>query len=352
MGTEKISELIISFDASIMDALKQMDIIKKKILFVFKNDHFLTILTIGDIQRAIIAGLNITDKICNVSASNKVYAAPDEDIESLRSKMEKLRTDYMPVVDKDGELVDVILWQDIMQHDSKIAREKIDIPVVIMAGGLGMRLRPITNVIPKPLIPIGEKTILESILDQFVDIGCNKFYISVNYKFDLIQYYLNQLPKKYNIDFVKEDIPLGTIGSVAMLKDKIDKPFFVTNCDILINQDYRDVYDYHMNNNNDITVVTALKSYSIPYGVISTSEGGILTEIQEKPDVAYQINTGVYILNPEVIEDIPENELFHITHLIEKIRKKGGKIGCFPVSDGSWTDIGEWDQYLKLIDVL
>lgn len=351
MDINKIQELVIPSDASILDALKQMDSVKKKILFVFEKEQFLTIITIGDIQRAIIAGHNINDKITEISKSNKIYATPGEDIEQLRMKMSKLRTDVMPVVDSHDNLVDVIFWKEIMNQDSQIIREKIDIPVVIMAGGLGTRLRPITNVIPKPLIPVGDKTILETIMNQFIGIGCKKFYISVNYKFDIIKYYLNQLPEEYDIEFVKEDRPLGTVGSVALLKGKINTPFFITNCDTLINQDYRDIYEYHVKSQNDITIVTALKSYAIPYGVVETAEGGVLVDIHEKPEMAYQINTGVYILNAEMIDEIPENEFFHITKLVEKIREKGGKIGCFPVSDGSWTDIGEWDQYLKLIDV-
>ena len=221
-----------------------------------------------------------------------------------------------------------------------------------MAGGKGTRLKPLTYVIPKPLIPIGEKTILEEIMDQFEEIGCKKFYMSVNYKYDMIEFYLNQLDKDYDISFFREEKPLGTIGSVSLLKDKITTPFFVSNCDILIDQDYRDVYEYHKENNNDLTIVTAVKSHRIPYGVITTGENGIMAGLSEKPENTYMINTGVYILNPELINEIPENEFFHITHLMDKIRARGGRIGCFPVSEKSWTDIGEWPEYLKMIDVL
>ena len=351
MFIEKIKDLVVSPDTTILDAMKHMDKIKKKILFIFDKDLFLSILTVGDIQRAIIAGRALNEAVLNIPSTNKVYASPDEGIDVVRDKMIKLRADYMPVIDDEGNLTDVILWKEINQQGSEKRREKIDLPVVIMAGGLGTRLRPITNVIPKPLIPLGEKTILESIMDQFMEIGCHKFYLSVNYKYDMLNYYVRQLPKQYDIEYVREDQPLGTIGSVSLLRGKLQTPFFVSNCDALINQDYRDVYEYHVKNENDMTIVTALKSYSIPYGVIETTEGGVLTGIQEKPEMAYQINTGVYILNPQLVDEIPPNEFFHITHLMEKIRKKGGRIGCFPVSDGSWIDIGEWDKYLRLIDV-
>ena len=135
------------------------------------------------------------------------------------------------------------------------------------------------------------------------------------------------------------------------MKDKISTPFFVSNCDIVIDQDYRDVYEYHVNNGNDITIVTAVKSHSIPYGVISTGENGLMEGLSEKPETTYMINTGVYILNPELIAEIPEGEFFHITHLMEKVRARGGKVGCFPVSNGAWRDMGEWPEYLKMINV-
>ena len=220
-----------------------------------------------------------------------------------------------------------------------------------MAGGKGTRLKPLTNVIPKPLVPVGEKTILEEIMDQFESIGCMEFYMSVNYKYDMLEFYLNQLEHNYNINFFKEEKPLGTIGSVSLLKDKINTPFFVSNCDILIDQDFRDVYDYHVENKNDITIITAVKNFQIPYGVIETTTNGVMTGLTEKPEFNYMINTGVYVLQPDLIYEIPENEFFHITHLMEKVRTKGGRIGCFPVSENSWRDIGEWDEYLKLIRV-
>ena len=188
-------------------------------------------------------------------------------------------------------------------------------------------------------------------MDQFETIGCSKFYMSVNYKYEILRFYLEKLEHHYDIEFFKEDKPLGTIGSVALLKDKISTPFFVSNCDILIDQDYRDVYDYHRENKNDITIVTAVKSHRIPYGVIETGNNGVMRGLTEKPELTYRINTGVYILHRELIYESPENQFFHITDLMDKVREKGGRIGCFPVTEKSWTDIGEWDEYLKLIKV-
>lgn len=331
--------------------MQLMDEISAKLLFVFEEKVFLGLLTIGDLQRAIIKSIPTTARVREILDMNKVYASVHESRESISRKMRRMRAECMPIIGAPGELVDVVFWRDLFQGAEQPDRKKIDLPVVIMAGGKGTRLKPLTNVIPKPLIPIGDKTILEKIMDQFQNIGCQKFYMSVNYKYDILQFYLSRLEHQYDVDFFMEDKPLGTIGSVSLLKDKILTPFFVSNCDILIDQDYRDVYEYHVQNKNELTIVAAVKSQSIPYGVIETSENGILKEIKEKPQNTYLINTGVYLLNPELIAEIPEGEFYHITHLMDKIRARGGRIGCFPVSENSWTDIGEWPEYLKLINI-
>lgn len=349
----KIQSRVIQYSTPILDALKKMDAEKCKLLFVFEKELFKSILTIGDIQRAIIKAVDLSSPVSSIVDSKKIFASDTENIDSIKEKMRRLRAECMPVVDKNGNLVDVVFWKDAFSGNSDFeTREKINLPVVIMAGGKGTRLKPITNVIPKPLIPIGDKTILEEIMDQFENIGCMQFYMSVNYKSDMMRFYLDQLDHRYSIEFFEESKPLGTIGSVSLLKGKINTPFFVSNCDIMIDQDYRDVYDYHKQNKNDLTIVTAVKSIRIPYGVIDTGDDGLMTGLREKPEITYMINTGVYLLNPELIEEIPEGEFFHITHLMEKVKARSGRVGCFPVSEGSWRDMGEWPEYLKMIKVL
>lgn len=349
---DKIKDRTISPSASLLGAMKRMDEIRSKMLFVFDEEQFEGIFTIGDIQRAIIKNLSLDLPISVIIDRNKTYVKPNEDYNMVRSKMLSLRAECMPVVDDNGNLVDVYLWEDFFKHSEQQHRKKINLPVVIMAGGKGTRLKPLTNVIPKPLVPVGDKTILEVIMDQFEEIGCHKFYMSVNYKADMMKYYLSQLDHHYDTEFFVEDKPLGTIGSVSLLKGKINTPFFVSNCDSINEQDYRDVYDYHINNHNDMTIVTMVKSFKIPYGVIETGEDGLMVELKEKPEHTYMVNSGVYILNPDLINEIPEGEFFHITHLMEKVKARGGRVGCFPVSEESWKDMGEWKEYLKMIKVL
>lgn len=348
----KISNLIIAPSISLIEALKMMDSEHTKMLFIFDDEHFVSILTIGDIQRSIIKNVALSDKVETIIEEGKIYIHKDTPADEIKRIMVRERCQYMPIVDDAGEMIDVILWDEMFNVPQEVERDKVDLPVVIMAGGKGTRLKPITNVIPKPLVPVGDKTILEVIMDQFEGIGCHKFYMSVNYKADMMKYYLDQLPHKYDIEFFMEDKPLGTIGSVSLLKGKITTPFFVSNCDSINEQDYRDVYDYHVSNRNDLTIVTMVKTFKIPYGVIETGEDGLMTALSEKPELTYQVNTGVYILNPSCIDEIPEGEFFHITHLMEKIKARGGRVGCFPVSEHAWRDMGEWPEYLKMINVI
>jgi len=351
-NVEKIRDKIINADLTIISALKKMDEVKSKLLFIFDGNKFDCILTIGDIQRAIIRNVELSRSVSEILNRNKIYAKQHDSIEDIKSVMFKENIDCMPILNDEGEIVDVLFWTDVFQQTISEVREKIDVPVVIMAGGKGTRLKPITNVIPKPLVPVGDKTILEVIMDQFEGIGCQKFYMSVNYKADMMKYYLSQLPHKYDIEFFMEDKPLGTIGSVSLLKGRITTPFFVSNCDSINEQDYRDVYDYHVKNHNDMTIVTMVKSFKIPYGVIETGDDGLMIALHEKPEHTYMVNSGVYILNPELIDEIPEGKFFHITHLMEKVKARGGRVGCFPVSEDSWKDMGEWPEYLKMINVL
>ena len=351
---ESITKKIVDVSSTLIQTLKMMDEGFTKSLIVFDKQRFVGIITNGDLQRAIIANKAFDTPIGNlVDNSTKRYAHSGDDREQIKKWMIEKRAEFMPILDDEGNLADVIFWNDILSETAiEDNRSKIDLPVVIMAGGKGTRLKPITNVIPKPLVPVGDKTILEVIMDQFEGIGCHKFYMSVNYKADMMKYYLSQLEHQYDIEFFQEDKPLGTIGSVSLLKGKITTPFFVSNCDSINEQDYRDVYDYHVSNRNDLTIVTMVKTFKIPYGVIETGEDGLMTALSEKPELTYQVNTGVYILNPSCIEEIPEGEFFHITHLMEKIKARGGRVGCFPVSEHAWKDMGEWPEYLKMINVL
>jgi NDP-sugar pyrophosphorylase family protein len=316
---------------------------------VVDDNKFCGLISIGDIQRALLQGKSIHTEIREVLRSDCIIAKPEDSKEDIKKIMLSIRAEFMPVVNEQKEIVDVVFWKDIFESDKQIPLDQFDLPVVIMAGGYGSRVRPLTNVFPKPLLPIGDKSMLEEIFYRFFSHGSKRFYISVNYKAELIEYYLTNLSLPYSIEFFKEEKPLGTAGSLHLLKEKLDSTFFVSNCDILIDQDYAAILHYHKEQKNEITLVSALKNIDIPYGILNTGMNGILESLSEKPSFTFQINSGMYILEPSALNDIPENEFFHITHLIQKLMKENRKVGVFPVSEMSWLDMGSLDDYIKII---
>lgn len=346
-GIENIS---INKSATIISALKQMDAEKVKLLLVMNNDKFYSLLSIGDIQRAIIANVSLDSTVESILRQSVKVAKPSDDKDAIKATMKERRNDFMPIVDDDNNIVDVIFWGDISAYKETRIKSPFTLPVVIMAGGQGSRLRPLTNVLPKPLIPIGDQTMMEDIMDRFVECGCHEFYISVNYKADFIRRYFDNLDRpQYHLEYFQEDKPLGTAGSLHLLKDRINSSFFVSNCDIIIDEDYSEILNFHRESGNEVTVVAAMKTYSIPYGTLETGDGGQLLSLHEKPELTYKINTGMYILEPHLIKEIPSDRLYHITFLIEKLISENRKVGVFPINEGAWTDIGNWDEYMKYI---
>lgn len=344
----KIKNICIPHDAVIITALKQMDEIKHKLLIVIKDGKFFRLLSIGDIQRAIIKGVDMNSPITSILRDKTKVASVNDDMKIVKATMKERSNEFMPIVDDDNNLVDVIFWEDLFESQPTPRKSSLNLPVIIMAGGQGSRLRPLTNVLPKPLIPIGEQTMMEDIMDRFVDCGCKRFYISVNYKADTIKRYFDNLQgKPYEISYFQEDKPLGTAGSLHLLNGQINSTFFVSNCDIIIDDDYAEILKYHRDNRNEITIVAAIKNMSIPYGTLETKGEGLLADIKEKPNYTFKINTGMYILEPHLIDEIPVDEFYHITFLIEKLMKEGRRVGVYPINEGSWTDVGNWDEYLK-----
>ena len=343
--------LIIGAQDSILSALKQMDSINKKLLVVYSENKFKGLLSIGDIQRAIISNIPLDIAVSHIIRKNITIAHIDQSEKEIKELMLKYRMEFCPVIDYSGNMVRLIMWEELFQNEAPFSTEKFDLPIVIMAGGQGTRLKPLTNIIPKPLIPIGEKTFMEDIMDRFVKCGSNNFYVSVNYKADVIKHYFSTLrDSSYRINYFQENVPLGTAGSLTLMRDKIHTTFFVSNCDIIINEDYSQILKYHKENKNELTVVAALKNYPIAYGVLYTKENGLLDSIVEKPDLTFKINTGLYILEPNLLDEIPEGQFYHITSLIDKLRKENRRIGVFPVSEKSWIEVGNRNEYFSIIN--
>lgn len=344
---EKYSKYIIESSSTLIEALQLMDINDSKLLLVFENSKFKSIVSIGDLQRSLIKDNNFHIVIDKILRSNIKLAKISQSKDEIKKLMYEHRIEFMPIVNDKTELIDVLFWEDLEGKGIITSSIHDDLPVVIMAGGKGTRLQPITNIIPKPLVPIGDKSMVEIIMDSFKESGLSAFYMSVNYKADIIKYYLSEFKDIYNIEYFTETKPLGTAGSLKMLQNKIQTPFFVSNCDILVDQDYSEIYKYHVENGNELTAVAAVKTYTIPYGTMELSKNGLLKKLSEKPSNTVYVNAGLYILEPHLLNEIPDQEFYHITHLMEKIKNRGGKVGVFPVTEGAWMDIGEWNEYGK-----
>ncbi|MBN2214154.1 MAG: nucleotidyltransferase family protein [Bacteroidales bacterium] len=349
--SEKFRQRDIQPDKSLISALKQMDALDAKLLILVDNEKYVGLISAGDIQRAVINNTPLETPVINVIRKKNRVAKPEASFDSIRNMMMEYRMELCPVVNENNEILDIYFWEDIFKGINPKPKEQFNLPVVVMAGGVGSRLKPLTNVLPKALVPIGEKTMLEEIFERFVNYGCKDFYITLNYKAKLIEYYIRNLNLNHHIEFFNEEKPLGTAGSLYLMKGKINKTFFVSNCDIIIEQDYSEILNYHHENKNEITIVAALKNYFIPYGTIETGKNGKLLGLKEKPEITLKINSGMYILEPHLLDLIPENSFFHITQLINDIKIRNGKIGAFPVSEKSWKDIGDWDEYYKNLAV-
>ncbi len=346
----KLSDLFINESITIKETIKRLDETAKKILLVIEDNKLKGIVTDGDIRRWILKNGNLQELVSCIMNRSPKYIYENDRYYSKRFLKEKM-VEALPVVNKNKEVVDIVFWNDNFKNKLN-HYNKLQTPVVIMAGGKGTRLEPYTKILPKPLIPIGDTPIVERIIHRFIEYGCNKFHMTVNYKKNMIKAYFNELDKSYEINYIEENKPLGTAGSLSLLKQELTETFFVSNCDILIDANYSDILKHHKENENKITLVTSLKHYTIPYGVIEISATSEVENMIEKPDYNYLVNTGMYILEPEVLEDIPENTFFHITDLINHYIQNGKKIGIYPVSDKEWLDMGQFKEMENMIERL
>jgi dTDP-glucose pyrophosphorylase len=349
-----LRDLLVKPDIKILQAMNQLEVTEKKILFVVDDESRLVgTLTDGDIRRWILSQGRLDNTISEAFNKKPFYAPENFDLGELRKHMMEHNISCVPVVNKKGIITQLLFWENLFNGGlQKKKARAIELPVVVMAGGKGARLDPFTKVLPKPLIPIGDKTIIEVIIDSFVDYGVNQFYLSVNYKAKIIKSYFEELNPPYEIHYIEERKPLGTAGSLKSLHRKLNSSCLVTNCDIIIKTDYAELVDFHMQKKNDVTIVASLKNYPIPYGVCEIENGGALAKLTEKPEYNFLVNTGMYVLQAQTLELIPDNEFFHITQLIDSVKENGGKIGVFPISENAWLDIGQWAEYQKAIKQL
>ncbi|WP_303866855.1 sugar phosphate nucleotidyltransferase [Acetobacterium wieringae] len=335
----KIEDFLIDENKSLLEAMSQLENAARKVLFVTKKGQFVAALTDGDVRRWILKKGSLDAKVKELANYKPKYLNESEK-DKAKEYLKQNFIEGVPIVDEDHNIISIIIW-----NDEKVEKKNIlNIPVVIMAGGLGTRLYPYTKILPKPLIPVGEIPIVEHIINRFVKNGCSEFYLILNYKKNMIKAYFNDLDKVYQLNYIDETKLLGTGGGLSLLKGKITSTFILSNCDILIDEDYQKILNFHKKQGNFITMICSMKRIRIPYGVVEISETGEIEVMKEKPEISVFVNTGMYVVDGRVVVEIQEDREMGFPDIIEKYRNQGEKIGIFPISENSWLDMGQLDE--------
>ncbi|GAU77777.1 nucleotidyltransferase family protein [Fusibacter sp. 3D3] len=346
-----INSLIISVDMTIIQAIQKIDITSRKILIVAEDNRLIAgVVTDGDIRRWILKSGDMNSSVSYIMNPNPIVVQDGEEKKAFEI-MKNRFIDAIPVVNENQEIVDIIFWNDEL-NGTLFKKPNLDIPIVIMAGGKGTRLYPYTRILPKPLVPIGDIPIVERIINKFRDFGAEHFYMTVNYKKNMIKSYFSDLEKDYSLEFVEEEKPLGTGGSLKLLNETLVTTFFVSNCDILIDANYLDIYEYHKKNKNHLTMITSLKNFKISYGVVELNEFGLIDKTIEKPEYNFLVNTGMYLVEPELLELIPNDHFFNMTELVDLCIANDYRVGTFPISDNAWLDMGQVGEMENMIKKL
>jgi dTDP-glucose pyrophosphorylase len=344
-----LNQFIVNTDASIINAMSKIDKNAKGIVFVCENDAVLATLTDGDIRRHILAGKSLTAPVTEAAKYNFHALPVNSGKDQINELCDKLSLNVIPGIDQNGKLTAIFF------KDKRLAPSpaKINIPVVIMAGGKGTRLYPYTKVLPKPLIPVGDLPITEHIMNKFIQFGCSSFTMIINHKKEMIKayFYENKLSNA-SVEFLEEKQFLGTGGGLSLLKSKIKGSFFFTNCDILILEDYSAIYEHHKASGNLLTMVCATKTFSFPYGTVDVGESGNILSLMEKPSYSFLTNTGFYIIEPRFLDYVPSNTFIHITDIIQKCIDNKQKVGIYPVSENHWFDMGNHEDMERMRDQL
>lgn len=339
-------DVLINLASTMKDALNKLDITCSKVLYVVDNcNRLIGSVTDGDIRRAMLRNMNIDSKIEQI-----MFKTPRKIYYNDYNKSLKLKKFFqqgmlsIPLVDENDIIIDIAFSENSTYKNFYKPKSN---KVFIVAGGKGTRLEPFTKILPKPLIPLGDKAILERIMDKFAYYGFGNFILSVNYKSDMIKLYLGDkdINNKYSsVKYVEEEKPLGTIGSLYMAKDYLKEDFFISNADILLEEDLDKIFDYHKNKHSVVTIVGCIKKSIIPYGVLKTDNDGYLEFVSEKPATKFIINTGVYVAKPEIIDYISQNQKKDMTELIDDLLKERKKVAIYPIEEEQWKDIGQWEE--------
>ena len=350
-----MKNLLIKPNANLKKALKQLSKMGEKCLVVVdKRNRLLGTLSDGDLRKAILKGKFHKNKINEFYQKKSTFLRKENfSLNQAKNVFLKKRIDVIPIVDESKKVVDLVTFENIFNKNKKNQYFKnFSKTVVIMAGGKGTRLEPFTNILPKPLVPINEKPVIEHIIEKFTNNNVTNFFITLNYKSKILRAFFQEMKPNYKLSFIEEPKPLGTAGGLSLLVGKVKKPFLVTSCDTIININFDNLMNFHISNRNDVTLVVSSKEYIIPYGTCTLNKKGKLKNIIEKPKLDFFVNIGLYVINPNLLKLIPKNKAYDMPDLIQLAKRRKKKIGVYPIDDESWIDVGQWSEYHKAIEKL
>lgn len=340
------TKFFIDHNSKTIEALKKINKLGGRSLVVVSNKIYLRgILSSADIRKAIMNHNITNEKISKIYNKNPKCIFSD----SLQKEINKKsliikKLNIIPIIErKTKKIIDVLDVKKMNLIKFKKKKKKINASVVIMAGGKGTRLMPYTSVLPKPLLPINNKPTISHIIDRFMLYSIKNFFVTLNYKSDILKTYLKDLSKISPLKSVQEKKPLGTAGSLFLIKNKLKNDFFLTNCDTIINDDYNEIFKNHKKSNNDITIVVVAKKFKIPYGVCNMKNSNF--EMLEKPELKHNVNTGFYIISKNCLKVLKKKEQLDFNEFLYKCKKQKKKIGIFKVNEKSWIDVGQMKEY-------
>ncbi len=343
-------DYIIEQNRSVADAMRQLEAADHKILFVARgtvDSELCGVLTDGDIRRYLLSGASLSAPILDAASKKPITVAGYHEAEA-RALLREKGISCVPMAERGGRVHALVFANETVHRETA----PTDTSVIVMAGGFGTRLYPYTEILPKPLIPVGKITITEQILNRFKKFGCYQFYLVVNHKRNLIKSYFSEVDTGATLTFIDEDKPLGTGGGLSFFKGMFDRPVLVTYCDAVIEADYNEILQQHIAQGNIFTMVCAKKKITVPYGVIEASEDGEMRSLLEKPSFDLLTNTGLYVASPEFIDMVPDDTFVPITDIVEQCRNAGKRVGVYTIEEDCFIDIGQLEDLRGVEDKL
>jgi dTDP-glucose pyrophosphorylase len=345
---DKLQEVMAEPAEPLARVLPRMDAAGLQVMLVVDaRRRLLGIVTDGDVRRALLRGETLNAPVSRIMHPQPKVLPVGTPLQAAREMMLAYSIRHVPLVDEEDRVVDLLLWVDLFGLKRPARPE----PVVIMAGGKGARLDPFTKILPKPMLPLGDKPIVEVIMDRLYDQGFDRFILTLGYKAEVVRlYFAEGNGRPYQVEFVQEADPLGTAGALGLVRQKLEGTFVVTNCDVILEMDYSSLLRYHADRRHQVTVVGSLRDFTVPYGVLQI-EGEELSGIEEKPSFHFLVNAGVYVLEPAALELVTPGVPLDMPELILRAKHHGLKVGVFP-HHGRWFDVGQWEEYRQTLKAL